>query len=136
MPTISGGDRSSAARIIDFFDNRDDRFADRLRDDRFRERIHHGRRDSDLGWGGFDGGAYYDESPVAEAAPVQFFAGPSLDIRINIAPPASASAAKEARYYARPAGPRIITIGASSEASNLEKLPIVIYGRPPVGETD
>jgi hypothetical protein len=119
-----------------FFRNRDDRFADRFRDDRFRERFHHGRRDSDLGWGGFDGGAYYDESPVADAAPAQFFAGPSLDIRINIAPPATAAAAKEARILARPVGPRIITVGASHEATSLEKLPIVIYGRQPPGDAD
>jgi hypothetical protein len=122
-----------------FFRDRDERFADR--DDRFRERFgdrderfRHDRRNSDLGWGGFDGGAYYG-SPVADAAPAQFFAGPSLGITITIAPPA-APGSREARMYARPSGPRIITIGAASPASSLEKLPIVIYGRQVPGETD
>jgi hypothetical protein len=117
-----------------FFRDRDDRFGDR--GDRFRgDRFRRERRDLGADWGGDYGGASYD-SPVADAAPAQFFAGPSLDITINVAPPAPAGAAQAARIYARPVGPRIITIGASSQATNLEKLPIVIYGRQPAGETD
>ena len=120
--------------------DRDDRFADRLHDDRFRDdrfrdhRFHHDRRDFGDGWGGFDGGLSY-ESPVADAAPAQFFAGPSLGITITISPPAAAGV-KQARMDPRPPGPRIITIGAASPATNLEKLPIVIYGRQPSGEAD
>jgi hypothetical protein len=124
-----------------FFRDRDDRFGDR--NDRFRgdrfvdrdDRFRHERRDFGGGWGGYYGGPNY-ESPVAEAAPAEILAGPSLDITINISPPAPASGTQSARAYARPIGPRVITIGASTQATNLEKLPIIIYGRQPVGEND
>jgi hypothetical protein len=111
-----------------FFRDRDNRFSDR--DDRFRRE----RRDFGGNWGSYYGGPNY-EAPVAEAAPAQFFSGPSINITLTVAPPSSAAQAA-ARAYARPFGPRIITIGASSKATDVAKLPIIVYGRPPVGETD
>ncbi len=118
------------------FADRDDRFGnDRFRDDRFRDdRFRRERRDFGGNWGGYYGGPSY-EAPVAEAPPAQFFSGPSVNITITVAPP-SPSGQAAARAYARPFGPRIITIGASSKATDLAKLPIIVYGRPPAGETD
>jgi hypothetical protein len=113
---------------------RDERRFSREADARF----HHGRRNSDGDAGG-DWGGYYgdgnDEGPVAEAAAPQFFASPSFNITITLAPPAAPGQAAPPAHAAA-AGPRIITIGAVEASSKFATMPIVVYGRSPIGETD
>lgn len=120
----------SASRGPEFA--RDERGFSREADARF----HRGRRHSD-GDGGGDWGGYYgnDESPVAEAAPPQFFASPSFNITITLAPPAAPGQAA-APAHAAASGPRIITIGAADTSSKYATMPIVVYGRPSLGQPD
>jgi hypothetical protein len=85
-------------------------------------------------WGaGFAGG--FDYAPLeADTAPdapsPEAFAAPATNITIMLAPPSRVSQA--GATYAPP-GPRIITLGAPRHISRFAKMPLVVYGRAPVG---
>ena len=100
-------------------------------------RFRHNRSDSSGDWGGGYGYNYDpgDEGPVVDAPSRDVFMPGGIDITINVAPPASAGHAI-APAQAPTGGPRIITIGADAAPGRLTNMPIVIYGRPPLGQAD